>query len=339
MLSYAFKALKQTNYEHIATEKFEHIHDLLAAILAKGVAQQLKQGLHKEYIPKNDELTVMRGKLDTQKSIKHRIQKKQLLSCEFDELSENNLFNQILKTSIEALLTRQEVSLKQKAALKKCAVFFSALDSIPSTAIPWGRLSFHRNNHNYVMLMNLCYFILTELLHTKEKGVYKMAHFSEENMAKLYEHFILEYYKAHHSYLSEIKAAQVKWDLRGDHDEAMIRFLPAMKTDIFLRQGDKTLIIDAKYYGQSLQTYRDKKSLHSNNMYQIFSYVKNKDTQNTGRVAGILLYAKTDEAITPDCTFNIAGNIIEARTLDLGCPFSEIRTQLDSIVHRYFKRA
>ena len=50
MLSYAFKALNQSNYEDIAVEEFENIHNLLAAILAKGIGQQLKQGLYREYI-------------------------------------------------------------------------------------------------------------------------------------------------------------------------------------------------------------------------------------------------------------------------------------------------
>ena len=35
MLSYAFTVLRQGGYEEIATEKFENVHDLFAAILAK----------------------------------------------------------------------------------------------------------------------------------------------------------------------------------------------------------------------------------------------------------------------------------------------------------------
>lgn len=36
-------------------------------------------------------------------------------------------------------------------------------------------------------------------------------------------------------------------------------------------------------------------TLHSNNMYQIFTYVKNKDIKHDGSVSGVLLYAKTKE--------------------------------------------
>ena len=50
MLTYAFQVLNQGNYSEIKGEEFEHIQDLFAAILAKGVAQQLKQGLYR--VPK-----------------------------------------------------------------------------------------------------------------------------------------------------------------------------------------------------------------------------------------------------------------------------------------------
>ena len=39
MLAYAFKVLRQKNYEEIEAEEFETIQDLFAAILAKGISQ------------------------------------------------------------------------------------------------------------------------------------------------------------------------------------------------------------------------------------------------------------------------------------------------------------
>jgi 5-methylcytosine-specific restriction enzyme subunit McrC len=71
-------------------------------------------------------------------------------------------------------------------------------------------------------------------------------------------------------------------------------------------------------------------------MYQIFTYVKNQDVASTGKVAGLLLYAKTDEAITPDCDFVIGGNKISVKTLDLNVEFRLISLQLDQILEEYF---
>ena len=41
MLAYAFQVLKRNNYASIASEKFEHIEDLFAEILSRGISYQL----------------------------------------------------------------------------------------------------------------------------------------------------------------------------------------------------------------------------------------------------------------------------------------------------------
>lgn len=115
--------------------------------------------------------------------------------------------------------------------------------------------------------------------------------------------------------------------------------LPVMQSDITLSYGDKVLIIDAKYYTHTMQSQYDSHTLHSNNLYQIFTYVKNKDIEfgeRPHKVSGMLLYAQTDEAIQPDNVYQMSGNQICVRTLDLNCEFAEIAAQLNSIVEEYF---
>lgn len=111
----------------------------------------------------------------------------------------------------------------------------------------------------------------------------------------------------------------------------MIEFLPTMKSDISLYYKDKILIIDTKYYGKIMQT-----NSNSNNMYQIFTYVKNKDYSNSGNVSSsILLYAKTEEDNVPDNDFLISGNQIGVKTLDMNTDFSNIAKQLNILAVRY----
>ena len=332
MLAYAFQVLKQSNYDQVTSEEFENIQDLFAAILAKGIAQQLKQGLYREYIIECDNLSVMRGKLDIHRTIKDKLQRKPRLSCEYDELSENNMFNQILKTTAIILLQQSTVSLERKKALKQGVLFFDRVDMIEPACIKWNMLRHQRNNQSYKMLLNVCYFVLDGLLLSTEKGKFKMATFlDEQHMSRLYEKFVLEYYRYHHPKLKPA-ALQVVWNL----DDGVIDFLPIMQTDITLRYENKSLIIDTKYYARTMQVQYDSRKLHSNNLYQIFTYVKNHDVGNTGNVAGMLLYAKTEETITPDCDFMISGNKIMVKTLDLNIDFKNIAAKLDIIVESYF---
>ena len=146
MLTYAFQSLRQSNYDSVATEDFENIHDMFAAILGKGVANQLKQGLYKEYILQSEELSVLRGKLNLQGTIKNRTQHRQKLACEYDELSENNLLNRILKTTIMILIRQKTVKPDRKVLLKKnlillflllAGVMFGSLLAAATRNIPW----------------------------------------------------------------------------------------------------------------------------------------------------------------------------------------------------------
>ena len=154
-------------------------------------------------------------------------------------------------------------------------------------------------------------------------------------MCRLYEKFILEYYRTHHPELSP-KAAQIPWDL----DDGLKTMLPAMQSDIHLQKGNRVLIIDAKYYSHTTQVQFDRHTIHSGNLYQIFTYVKNRHYafgDQPHQVAGMLLYARTEEQIQPDSCFSMHGSPISVKTLDLNRPFGEIRAQMEKIVLDYFK--
>ena len=84
----------------------------------------------------------------------------------------------------------------------------------------------------------------------------------------------------------------------------------------------------------------DVHTLHSANLYQIFTYVKNRDTEfgdQPHEVSGMLLYAKTDELFQPDNIYQMSGNQISVKTLDLNQEFSEIAKQLNAIAAEHFR--
>ena len=330
MLSYAFTTLTPTQDDEIAAEEFDNIHNLFAAILSKGIGQQLKQGLYREYLNRKEDMPVMRGKIDMPGTIKNKLARKQVLTCEYDELSENNLLNQILKTTVMLLIRHAKVDPEYKSDLKKEMLFFSAVDTIEPASIKWTTIRFQRSNQSYRMLISLCQFNLEGMLLTNDQGEYKMASFvDEQRMCRLYEKFILEYFSKEYPALS-VRASQIPWAL----DDGIGAMLPVMQSDITLSYGNKVLIIDAKYYAHTTQVQYDKHTLHSNNLYQIFTYVKNKDSEfgdKPHEVSGMLLYAQTNEAVQPDNTYMMSGNRISVKTLDLNCEFSAIAAQLNAI--------
>lgn len=336
MLTYAFKELRHNNYEYIAGEDFDNIYDLFAEILSKGVAFLLKQGLHKEYIIEEATITTLKGKLNLHGSIKEKIKQRTRLACEYDTLTINNIFNKIIKTTVIILLGEAEVKPERKKKLKKLMLFFEGIDEVSPSLIKWNLLRYDRNSRTYQMLHSLCYFILQNKLLSTEYGNAKMPQFTDEHMNLLFQRFVMEYYKKHHP---EYKATpkQITWDFCKNSISSSTS-LPIMQSDITITLEERTLIIDTKFYGKNLQEHYNKLTIHSSNLFQIHTYMMNEDKGHTGKVDGMLLYAKTIADVQPDLTSQTNdGNILMVRTLDLAQNFDDIKKNLEALVNYMYK--
>lgn len=333
MLSYAFQVLNEQGYKNIATEQFNNTAELMAAILAKAIAVQIKQGLGKEYIPKTEPLSALRGKIDIAESIKTQTMLKKQMICTYDEFSVNGTMNRIIKSTVGLLLS-SDISKARKKELRKLMVYFGDVEPIDLYTVNWN-IQYNRNNQTYRLLISICYLVVKGLLQTNSDGSTRLMEFvDEQRMCRLYEKFILEYYRKEYPEITA-NASQIPWQL----DDGIGAMLPVMQTDIMLTYKEKVLIIDAKYYTHTTQSQFDTHTLHSGNLYQIFTYVKNKEIElatQPHEVSGMLLYAKTDEAVLPNNSYVMSGNKISVKTLDLDCDFSEIANQLNKIVEMHF---
>ena len=335
MLAYAFSVLNKSEYRALAAEDFDNAAELCAAILERGVSLQLKRGLGQEYVNRTEALSSLRGKIEVTDSVKSQAIWRRQLVCSYDEFSVDTTMNRVIKATV-ALLVRSDITRARKKSLKKLMVFFADVRDIDLHTVDWN-MRYDRNNRTYRMLMAVCWLVVKGLLQTQSDGsVRMMDFFDEQRMSRLYEKFILEYYRREHPKL-RASAPHIDWVL----DDNFSHGLPKMRSDIMLSARGRVLIIDAKYYTSTMQSNFDKRTVHSGNLYQIFAYVKNKQiaferAEESVEVSGMLLYAATDEDIQPDATYRMSGNRISATTLDLDRPFEEIRAQLDGIAEEYF---
>ena len=337
LLAYAFDLIDRFELKESDVEGFEGALDLLAALLDAGVGRQLKQGLHKEYRSERDDLSSLRGKIDMQGTMRNRFARKQLISCEFDELTENNLFNSILKTAMWHLLRADGVKKSTKDSLKKELLFFSGVDLIEPSSIPWSSLRFMRRNSSYRILISICQLILDGMLiYTDDGDVVLALEIREEHMATLYERFLLRYFQRHFPDL-HASARELDWAV----DNGYTTLLPKMKTDVTLSYPGGIFIIDAKYYANPLQNqdrYESSATVRSAHLYQIFAYVKNMAARYPERtVAGMLLYAMPGEAPYVDEQYEMSGNTICVSALDLSVPFEDIARQLDGYAQNVWR--
>ena len=329
MLAYAFQNLHEQGYKDVAVEPFENAAELLSAILCRGVAVQVKRGLKKEYITKIDALRSPRGKLEISESIKTQAIRRKSLVCSYDEFSIDAYPNRIIKTTLELLL-RASISQSRKKEVRKLLVYFMSVTVLEPHSINWN-LQYDRNNQTYRMLVSICQFIIKGMLQTQADGSVRiMDYLDDQTMAHLYEKFILGYFQREHKDI-KAHAPQISWQL----DDGNRALLPTMQSDIVIssKATKKTLIIDAKYYTHNMQMKfpYSVQTIHSGNLYQIFTYVKNWPADEGETVSGMLLYARTDDAVQPNNDYQMSGNQISVKTLDLNRDFTEIAAQLDLI--------
>ncbi len=329
MLCYAWEnILRQQDESHLDTEAFDNIYNLLSFILICEVSKIIKGGFVKGYIDCTESLSLIKGKMDLDNTLKKQALVKRQIICDYDDFSRNIIMNQIIKSTMGILLICPELNKKFKKQFKILLRNFVNIEKIDLSNICWNRLTYNRNNKKYRLIMNICELVNTGLIVQEEKGRSKFATFIKDRaMARLYEKFILNFYKCE---LKDIKTTLpwINWQLDEPPKDSL---LPVMKTDIELEGMGRKLIIDTKYYTNALSksNFSETKKLISGNLYQIFAYVKN--VEYTGEISGMLLYPTVDYDLNQK--YKMSGNNIYVKTINLGEDFDRIKNRLLDISH------
>ena len=332
MLAYAFTALRKGPYAKIEPDAFVNAEDLFGWIVGQGMAQLIKRGLHREYVGVTEDIPVLRGKIDLRGTIAHRVARRHLLSVEHDEFSEDNLINQILKTTAVSLVRTNRLKVSGNL-VRRSLLRFGNVRTVAPRDIRWERLRYQRSNQQYLMLMNICRFVLDHMMMSETDGNARVPSldFSDAKMHELFEAFVRAYFARHFNLRTGVR--KIQWDLAEDSDLA---YLPNMQADVILERDGRALIIDTKFYGEILAG-RSGEKIRSGHLYQLLSYVTNYQAAHRGEsVSGMLLYAKTTADDLDKTEWTIGGHKIGVRTLDLDQKFSLIAATLDEIVHEQF---
>ena len=335
MLAYALKFIDKQGFCSVKAEEFDNAADLCAELLVRGVTLQLKKGLVRDYVSQQEQISNLKGRINITESIKRQSMLRNQMVCTYDEFTINTYENRIIKT-VMLFLLKSTINRSIKKKIKKLLVFFDEVGELDIKTINW-KLNYSRNNQTYRILISVCYLIVKGMIQTTNDGKMRlMKAINENHMNRLYEKFILEFYRKEFPELT-VNSSSIPWGL----DDGFGEMLPMMISDIMISKGNKVLIIDAKYYSHNTQVNFNVHTVHSHNMYQIFTYVKNKEydlrekalkTGNTDvvEVSGMLLYAKTDDEIKPNQEYQMSGNQIGVKTLDLNQRFEEVSDVLKS---------
>lgn len=340
MLCYSWGHLKQLDEKKLDSLTGEDIYDFFSEVLINSIKPLIKRGFDRNYIPQNDDLKVIKGKIDFSNTFrKLSLRTKNTLYCDFEEYHHNILQNQIIKTTIYYLLKIKDLDKEIHKKLKDIYYYFRYIDLIKLDSKIFKNVLFHRNNTIYKFLISICEIIFENLLIDDKAGENYFRSFEDNDrkMATLFEDFVRKYYYYNSKELKirQVKRDNIKWDLKP-YNLSDSEYLPKMETDISLIKGEYKYIIDTKYYKEALSSNNhDKekitKKLISNHLYQIFSYVNNFDNNNNYKIKGILLYPQNGKHL--DLHFNYSNDIdLSIMTIDLNQDHNIIKNRLDNII-------
>jgi 5-methylcytosine-specific restriction enzyme subunit McrC len=306
--------------------------DLFASVLLSGVHHLRRRGMERGYEEFTEELRSIRGRIEIAPSARRLLPVHGRAICSFDDLTLNTPANQIVKETIRRLSVVDGLDPSLKRQLVVMHRGLDGINRVRLSRLHFRQVQLHRNSRFYRFLLSVCELVLDSLLVDEEAGEYQFRDFTREpkRMASLFESFILNFLRIERPDLA-VKKEKIAWSAVAV-DEGSRAMLPTMETDISVRTSDQTLVIEAKYYEQTLASYFDTKKVRSGHLYQLFSYLKNMEARGgqDAEAEGMILYPTVDQDISLE--YEIQGHRIRVRTLNLAQEWPEIRGDLLGLV-------
>ena len=258
--------------------------NILAKLFIENVKDILKIGLYREYKSHTEEIKGIRGKIDFKESLNQLSFENAKAVCEYDNFHENNIINQIIKTTTYRLYKSKDVQEVYRRELNNILLYFNNVDIIEITDKSFN-IHFNRNNYYTYFIIMICKLIKECTMLSEDDGRYKFINILDDNkkMELIFELFINKFYVIELKNTYKVYSQQhLNWNL----ENVQQNILPLMRMDTVLygKYSNKTIIIDTKYYSDYLNKHyyseEDKKSLISENLYQMNAYMNNINTNN-----------------------------------------------------------
>ena len=289
MYSYVWDKVNFDDYAFLNNMDDFDSPNILSTLFLINVKSVLKKGLYREYNEKNEELRGIKGKIDFKNSLNNLSFENSKSYCTYDEFNENNLINQIIKSTALKLFRINNITEDNKQKLNNTLLYLNNVDIIDIKKSSFD-IRFNKNNLYTYFLIRVCELINMCLTLSEDTGDYKFIDIidDDEIMQNIYELFVYKFYKQKFSIEKHLFNVEYQhnldWNLKNGNKD----LLPKMKLDIMLSNNENLLIIDTKYYKEYLSKNYDKESFISGNMYQMLSYMNNINAKQNMR--GILLY-------------------------------------------------
>jgi 5-methylcytosine-specific restriction enzyme subunit McrC len=333
LLSYAWDALEEAGPAATGVAPFKTLPDLLAAVLAAGVERLVKRVIDRGYVPVAEDTRTPRGKIVIGETVKRNLLHLPAVHGVSDTLDADVPHNRAVKAGLARLARCDAVDPALRARCLDLRRRLPSVADVPLTAGLLARIQLHRNTHRYRLPVEVCRLLLHALL--PDPGTRRVAFrdFTRDDrlMARLFERFVRNFYRREQAAFPKVGGVRIDW-AAVEGDDAALALLPEMQTDVCLESAERQLVVDCKYYSQTLGGYYDARTLHAPHLYQLFAYLRNlavRDGQGK-LLEGMLLYPTVDREL--DLQYTVHGHPVRVATVDLGRDWLDIHRRLLELI-------
>jgi len=309
----------------------ERLHDLLGKMLSEGVFLLIRRGIDCGYRDVCENTASVRGKILVSDTVKQALRVKGQVACNFEEMTHDVLHNQILRSTLKSLLQLSDLNPEVRTIVRNAYKKLNGVTCLPLKRQLFQRVSLDRNRQYYRFLLSICGMINEQLFVQENSGKAKFKDIDEAKMGKLYEDFIIEFYRREQNHYQVNRNGRgVNWMDSGTL-ECHRSKLPRMEADVILESANRRIIMDAKFYKESLGG-RNGGKLHSENLYQLLAYLRNREATvvSGAKHEGILLYPTVEQPLNVDVC--LEGFMIRARSINLNQNWQRIHNDMLSVI-------
>ncbi len=147
-------------------------HDLLEILIrlfAGMLTEAVRRGIPRRYIGHEENLGVLRGRLDATRQFTRLAASPQILACRYDALSPDIVLNQIMKAAVLRLLTLAR-SAEARRALRELAFVYADVATVSVEALRFDAVVLDRTNSRWRDLLVLTRLLLQGRFQTTSGG-------------------------------------------------------------------------------------------------------------------------------------------------------------------------
>lgn len=312
MLAYAWRDLAHLHNFAAPTVELQNAGEVLAWLFLLECKRLLRQGLDCDYVEREEELRLPRGRIDIDRTVARMLKPTQRLACVVDEREIDVAVNQCILETLHAI--HQEHG-KQALLSQRCAELRDRLRGVAQVGLSAYLLRVacaQRQHPRYTAALRLAGLWFRRCLPERDGSAQSTPWPQADDVAMrmIFQEFVRGFCAQHRR--AEVRLqGMTAW---SEIDDPVDR-VPHLFTDVSLQNSQESLVIECKFSQNCLSENRGKLRYDSQHWRQLLVYVEQTHRNTQRPCDGLLLYAQN--GIPLQDPVRVWGHQLRVATLDL----------------------